>query len=204
MLDLVETTPVDSTLHTSHGRSPHPRTRRFITMIKRLLAITLASGLLAAVAITGVAPAPAGATECPSGTWSDTVGKPAEVAPGMTGAAIWRSTDNNHFRFRVSEAGRDFAGFRGTISTDGYFVFGQRHLEGGDVTLRREGGKLHFFFSNFGGVDGVDIFVRCASYLKVNVRMNGEQLGTDLIVIGGDSTHPAANPFTIDKVAEAA
>lgn len=173
-------------------------------MIKRFLASTLAGGLLAAAAIAGTGSTPAGATDCPSGSWSDTVGRPAEVAPGMTGAAIWRASDNNHFRFRVSEAGRDFAGFRGTITTDGYFVYGQRHLEGGDVTLRRDGHKLHFAFSNFGGVDGVDLFVRCASYVKFNIRMNGEQLGTDQIVIGGDSAHPEANPFTIDKVVESA
>jgi hypothetical protein len=171
-------------------------------MIRRLLATSIAGALLGAVALVGPSATPAGATECPSGTWSSTsLGRPAEAVPGMTGAAVWRPQDNNLFRFRVSEAGRDFAGFRGTISTDGYLVYGPRHLEGGDVTLRRDGNKVHFAFANFGGVDGIDLYVHCASYVKLNVRMNGEQLATDQIVIGGGSVHPDANPFSILKVA---
>lgn len=174
-------------------------------MIKRFLAITLAGGLLGAGvgagAVAGVAPTPAGATaDCPGGTWTDTVGKPAEVAPGMTGAALWRKTDRNLFRFRVSEAGLDFAGFRGTISTDGNIVYGPRHLEGGDLTLRRGNGKVRFFFKNRGGVDGLDFYVRCASFVKITVQMNGELLTTDQIVIGADSAHPAGNPFTVERL----
>jgi hypothetical protein len=170
-------------------------------MIKRFLAITLAGGLLVAGAIAGVAPTPAGATaDCPGGTWSDTVGRPAEVAPEVTGAALWRKTDGNLFRLRVSEAGLDFAGFRGTISTDGEIVYGRRHLEGGDLTLRRADGKVRFFFRNRGGVDGLDFYVRCAGFVKITVRMNGELLTTDQIVIGADSAHPAGNPFTVEKL----
>ncbi len=170
-------------------------------MIKRLLASSLAGGLLVAATFAGTSAASAGASSCPDGTWSDTLGRPAEVAPNMTGVALWRYQDNDLYRFRVSEAGRDLAVFTGAISTDGYIVYGPRYLEGGDVALTRVPGKVSFRFTNFGGVDGIDFAVKCASYVKVGVRMNGELLSTDDIVVGGDSAHPDANPFKVEKVA---
>ncbi len=119
----------------------------------------------------------------------------------MTGAAVWRVADTDRFRFRVSEAGTDLARFRGTISTDGVLVATGRHLEGGDLVLQRDGDRLHFALRNRGGVDGFDLSVHCASYVRFNVRMNGTQLSPDQVVIGADSAHPSATPFQIDKVA---
>jgi hypothetical protein len=168
-------------------------------MFKRLVAGSIAGGLLVAATFAGAAAAPAGASSCPGGSWTDTIGRPDEVKPGMTGVALWRYQDNDLYRFRVSEAGRDFAVFTGAISTDGYIVYGPRHLEGGDVALTRVPGKVSFRFTNFGGVDGIDFMVKCASYVKVGVRMNGELVPTGDIVVGGDSAHPDANPFTLEK-----
>ncbi len=168
-------------------------------MIKRFLASTLAGGLLVAGAIVGSGSTPAGATECPDGSWTDTVGRPAEAVSGMTGAALFRLADNDHYRLRVSEAGRDRAVFTGTITTDGALVFGRRHLEGGDLTVRRDGNRVVFRFTNYGGVDGLDFGLRCASTLRVSIKMDGEPLATDLVVIGGDSAHPDTNPFVIRK-----
>jgi hypothetical protein len=121
----------------------------------------------------------------------------------MTGVALWRSDDNNIFKLRVSEAGGDVAGFRGTISTDGAIVFGRRHLEHGDLTISRSHGRVSFFFVNRGGVDGLDFAVRCASYVKLGVRMNGTPVPVEQIVIGADSAHPATNPFIHSKAATA-
>ncbi len=170
-------------------------------MIKRFVVTTLVGGLMAAGAIVA-APiaAPAAATDCPAGAWSDTIGRPAEAAPGMTGAAVWRVADTDRFRFRVSEAGFDLARFRGSISTDGTIVAIGRHLEGGDLSLRIDDGRIVYAFQNRGGVDGFDLIVRCASYVRFNVRMNGEQLAPDQVVIGGDSAHPDSTPFDIERV----
>jgi hypothetical protein len=171
-------------------------------MIKRFLATTVVGGLLATAALVGSSPpTPVGATGCSSGAWSNTVGRPAEVAPSMTGAAVWRVADTDRFRFRVSEAGIDLARFRGSISTDGTVVAIGRHLEGGDLSVRLDNGRVVFAFQNRGGVDGFDLIVRCASVVRFNVRMNGEQLSPDQVVIGGDSAHPEATPFSIERVA---
>lgn len=170
----------------------------------RLAGGVVTAGLLASTAFVGAGAADAQASECPGGSWTDTVGRPAEVQPGMSGVALWRSGDNNIFKLRVSEAGGDVAGFRGTISTDGAIVFGRRHLEHGDLTLSRADGKVSFFFVNRGGVDGLDFAVRCASYVRIGVRMNGTAVPVGKIVIGADSTHPETNPFIHAKTAPAA
>jgi hypothetical protein len=171
--------------------------------LARLSGGIVAAGLLASAAFVSAGSAPAHASDCPGGSWTDTVGRPAEVQPGMTGVALWRSDDNNIFRLRVSEAGGDVAGFRGTISTDGAIVFGRRHLEHGDLTISRSDGRVSFFFVNRGGVDGLDFAVRCASYVKLGVRMNGTPVPVEQIVIGADSAHPATNPFVHSKAATA-
>lgn len=176
-------------------------------MFKRLVAGTIVGGLLsvAALAVPAAVAPSAGATACPSDAWSaDADGRPSEVGAGLDGAALWRIGDTDVFRFRVSEPGRDLELFRGTISTDGVLVVRGRHLERGDISLRRSPHRVDFALANFGGVDGFDIALECASYVKLNVRGNGNvPLATDDIVIGSGSVHPDANPFRIERVAAA-
>lgn len=173
-------------------------------MFKRLIATTLAGAALTAGSVFGLAGSSAvaaGASSCPTGTWdSATVGRPPSATAGMNGAAIWRSsTTTDVFHVRASEPGRDPAIFWGSVQTDGVLVYRGRHLEGGDLLMRRTPQRFVYAFSNFGGVDGFDVGVLCASYVRISVRENRSWLPLADIVLGAGDTTPSANPVTITK-----
>jgi hypothetical protein len=173
--------------------------------IRNSLAAGLA-GLTFAAGMAGVLAGPAGATTtttttaaCPTGTWPSTdEGRPTQAERGMTGVALWH--DHLGWHLRASEAGPDRAVFTGHISTDGAIGGLARHLEGGDVVATRGAHDIWFRFTNYGGVDGIDFSLACASGFRLNVAMNGAPLPLAKIVIGPSNAHPASLPFSIHKV----
>lgn len=173
-------------------------------MFKRFLATTLVGATLAVsgLAAAGAATASAtGAVTCPSGSWDrSTLGAPSGVHAGMTGAAVWRSSDNNVFSLRVSHAPGGVVLYTGAISTDGALVFVPRHLERGDVIRRVSAHTIVFAMTNIGHLDGLDFAPLCASKVSIGLKLNGTPLPTSDVVIGSANAHPTTNPFTETKV----
>lgn len=168
-------------------------------MLKRFLSVVLIGAAFGSTLATAV---PAGAAEedCPSEAWpSYTAGRPTWVKVGMTGMALWR--DGSGWHLRVSEAGRDRAVFKGTITTDGRLAYVGRHLEGGDATISRSTDKIGFRFTNYGGVDGLDFRSACGTELTITGSIDGRRLPPTRVVIGRTNAHPAAVPFTISRAA---
>lgn len=168
-------------------------------MLQRFLSVVLIGAAFGWTLTTAV---PAGAAEgdCPSGAWpSYTAGRPTSVKVGMTGMALWR--DGSGWHLRVSEAGRDRAVFKGTITTDGRLAYVGRHLEGGDATISRSDDRIGFRFTNYGGVDGLDFRAACGTELTIAGSMDGRRLPPTRVVIGGANTHPGSVPFTVSRAA---
>lgn len=168
-------------------------------MLKRLLTVVV---MCATLGWTLAMAAPAGATEadCPSGAWpSYAAGKPSEAEIGMTGMALWQ--DRTGWHLRVSEAGKDRAVFRGSVTSDGRLAYVGRHLEGGDATISRSAHGIGFRFTNYGSVDGFDFRAACGTRLTFTVSMDGHRLAPAEIVIGATDAHPDRVPFTLRRAA---
>jgi hypothetical protein len=169
-------------------------------MFQRFLATTLIAATLAAAGVAAVATtsaAAAGAATCPSGSWdSSTLGTPTGVHAGMTGAALWRASDNNVFSLRVSHTAGHAVLYTGSITTDGALVYVARHLERGDVIRRVSPHTIVFAMTNIGHLDGIDFAPLCASKVSIGLNLNRTRLPTDEIVIGSGDAHPASNPLT--------
>jgi hypothetical protein len=172
-------------------------------MVKRFLAtsligVTLAGAAVAAVATTTTAAA--GAANCPAGSWDgSTLGTPTGVHAGMTGAALWRASNNNVFSLRVSHTPGHAVLYTGAISTDGALVYVPRHLERGDVIHRVSSHTIVFAMTNIGHLDGLDFAPLCASKVTIGLALNRSKLPTNEVVIGSSDSHPASNPFTETK-----
>jgi len=169
-------------------------------MLKRVLATLVTGATLSSGALVAGPAASASGSDCPGGTWpSELDGRPAEVAVGMTGMALWR--DGRVWKLRVSEKGRDLAIFTGSISTDGRLVSVGANLERGDRLVRRSRSKVTYAFTNFGGIDGVNFGAACASQVTISGRLNGVILDTTTVYLGHGSQHPDGVPFTVEKAA---
>lgn len=172
--------------------------KRFVSTT--LAAATVAAGSFLAVGTTAVAASGAGAASCPAGSWdATTLGRPAGVAPGMDGAAVWRPSNNNVFALRVSVPAGHKALYTGAIHADGALAVVGAHLERGDYVKRIDAHTVVFAMTNFGHLDGVDFAPLCSSRLKVTLGRNLKLLSTSNIVIGSTNAHPSANPFTETK-----
>ena len=165
---------------------------------KRILGGVAATTLLAGAAV-GLAPSVAGAATCSTGPWpAADEGRPA-AHTDATGVYLWHTTDGWHLR--VNDPGPDRAVFTGTVRVDGQVVSVGRHLEqrGEGVVTRTATGVVGFRFTNYGGVDGLDLATRCTSHLTVRVRVGGHAVDASHVWIGADGHHPAAVPTRIAK-----
>ncbi len=170
-------------------------------MIKRILTTAVAGVTLAAGTFLGLgtAAAPAHATTCPSGTWNaETLGKPAAVAPGMDGVALYRNYNDGVFSLRMSTPRRVDA-YWGSITTDGTLRYRKARTERGDYVRQVAPNKVVFRMLNFGAIDGLDFGAVCGSHITVHLGVWHHELPTAHILLGSAGTHPTTNPFTETK-----
>jgi hypothetical protein len=169
------------------------------TMLTKHIVGGIAATTLLAGATLGMTPAVAGAAACSTGPWpAADEGRPA-AHPDASGVYLWHSNDGWHLR--VNDPGPDRAVFTGTVRVDGQVLSTGRHLEqrGEGVLTRPRAGIVGYRFTNYGGVDGLDLVTRCSSHLTVRARVDGQAVDAAHVWIGADGHHPDAVPTRIAK-----
>jgi hypothetical protein len=111
----------------------------------------------------------------------------------------WHDTTGWHVR--ATHPGNAKAVISGTITSDGALYAVARHTEGRDIVAHSASRHtVTFRFTNYGHIDGLDFKVRCGSHLRVDGRMNGDELTPGQVWIGHGNDHPTSVPFQINRV----
>jgi len=129
-------------------------------------------------------------------------GRPAGVDPKIaSGVFMWH--DGRGWHIRATHRKVALSTFAGKIETTGRFVaVTSVRLEGRDV--RRVSADRHtitFRFDNHGAIDGLNFRTVCAPSITFTFGSDGSGLPPVDVTIGRGATHPASDPFTIDRVA---
>ena len=67
------------------------------------------------------------------------------------------------------------------------------------MAVRRNPSAIAYLFTNFGGVDGIDLGTACASRITISGKLYGVKLDPTTVDVGHDNAHPDTFPFTIKK-----
>jgi len=124
-------------------------------------------------------------------------GRPAGFDSGdKSGFYIWHSEDGWHLR--VTHATNDLRTFSGVIETSGTITAQPFQLEKNDrMWVGPDGHELHFFFYNYGHVDGVDLQTSCAPALHFALSTDGNPAAASIVDLGHNDVHPDQVPFTV-------
>jgi hypothetical protein len=128
-------------------------------------------------------------------------GRPKRLDAGDPGGVyLWHDGDGWHLR--VTHRNDHVRAYSGTIVTSGELRFQRVLDERGDrASVGPDHHTLHFVFTNFGHLDGVDFQTHCAPKLGVSVQGDAHTLPASRVNLGYSSTHPAHVPFAIARVA---
>lgn len=123
---------------------------------------------------------------------------PALTASSPVGYYLWHNDDGYHL---VSHGPGDQHHFVAVLRTGGTFTnVDPRSLEPGDtVQVLDNGHELRFDAHTFGGFDGVHFRIDGGEHLLVNLRLDSQEIDTGSIYLGSAETHPAADPFVLDR-----
>jgi len=127
-------------------------------------------------------------------------GQPAGIDPHTTGA-IYMWHDKNGWHIRVTHRTNNKRTFSGQITTGGKLVDVKPvRLEKNDkFVVSADKHSVTFLFKNYGFIDGLDFRTACAPSLSFGFQSDGKTSPTSRIVIGKGATHPASNPFVINR-----
>lgn len=127
-------------------------------------------------------------------------GRPKGLDAGDAGGVyLWHDDDGWHLR--VTHRNDHVQVYSGTIATNGAIRFQRVLDERGDrAWVGPDHHVLHFVFTNFGHLDGVDFQTRCAPTLGFALQGDGHTLPASRVNIGYFSTHPANDPFAIARI----
>jgi len=127
-------------------------------------------------------------------------GRPKGLDAGDAGGVyLWHDDDGWHLR--VTHSNDHVQVYSGTIATAGEIRFQRVLDERGDrAWVGPDHHELHFVFTNFGHLDGVDFQTRCAPRLGFALQGDGHALPASRVNIGYFSTHPANVPFQIARI----
>lgn len=127
-------------------------------------------------------------------------GRPKGLDAGDPGGVyLWH--DGNGWHLRLTHRNDHVQVYSGTIATSGELRFERVLDERGDrAWVGPDHHTLHFVFTNFGHLDGLDFQTRCAPKLGVSVQGDGHTLPASRVNLGYLSTHPANVPFAIARV----
>ncbi|MDR3563645.1 MAG: hypothetical protein P4N59_19730 [Negativicutes bacterium] len=126
-------------------------------------------------------------------------GRPAAFeAEENTGYFIWQ--DKNGLHVRATTAGPEHS-FSGIIRTDGSFqdVFSKARGANDYCRISDDRGKITFWFTASGDEAGLDLHVTDGTYVNFKLSMDGEDVDSAKIFIGGEGWHPGGNKFTLQK-----
>lgn len=156
-------------------------------MIRRTL--TIATGVVALFLVAAVS----------AFAWSgDVQGAPTLNEQSPVGYYIWHNDDGMHLRTHGPGSEHDFVA---RLHSDGIFYnVDAVRLESADKFSVTDGGHtilLHFHTYNW--TDGLDYRVMGGTYVRYNVKLDGQETPTTSIYLGKDGAHPATDPFTLTR-----
>ena len=102
---------------------------------------------------------------------------------------------------RVTHKTNNKRSFSGQITTGGKLIGVKPvRLEKDDrFTVSPDKHTVTFFFKNYGCIDGLNFRTGCAPSMSFGFQSDGKTSPASRIVIGKGSTHPASNPFVINR-----
>jgi hypothetical protein len=176
------------------------KTRRLVTV--GVLGVALVGTSLIVTSQAAVAAKPKACTVVKDdGHWPTYVnGRPAGIDPHTTGA-IYMWHDANGWSIRVTHHTNNRRTFSGQITTGGTLGGVKAvHLEKSDkFVLSPDKHTISFTFKNYGFIDGLNFFTKCAPSLSFGFQSDGKTSPLSRIVIGKGATHPTSNPFVITR-----
>jgi|tagenome__1003787_1003787.scaffolds.fasta_scaffold20973101_2 hypothetical protein len=175
------------------------KTRRLAAV--GVIGLSLAGTAVLAVSQAAVATAKTCTVVTDDGHWPAYVnGQPAGINPHTT-AAIYMWHDRDGWHVRVTHKTHNKRSFGGQITTGGKLIGVKPvRLEKGDrFTVSPDKHTVTFFFKNYGWIDGLDFHTGCAPSLSFGFQSDGKTSPASRIVIGRHATHPASNPFVVNR-----
>lgn len=159
-------------------------------MRKHLFAFLVAAGAL----FLALTPAAFAARATP--TLPVTSGSPTIDDGRPMGYFVWRNADG--FHLRTHGPGAEHV-FDAVLHTKGTFEnVDVVKLENDDRADVLDGGHtLSLHFHTYDGIDGVNFTVRGGETVRLNLKVDDEQISTQSIFLGEDGRHPKHNPFSI-------
>lgn len=214
----------DSPVPSSHVRALQRRGRRRILLVGAATTGVAACAALAMVGVANAGPVMPTASEavaatsnvdgtprCDDGPWK-VAGASVEGAPAGFNAAdlgrtyVWHDGAGWHLRTTDARPGPHHYG--GTIAASPGASFAdvdKVKLDPGDVLFVDDHRVLHYAFTTFQGIDGVNFRVsacdgdRTHERLIFAVQKNGTGDDPGLIDLGAHRTHPVADPFVAHR-----
>jgi len=159
-------------------------------MRKHAFAVLIATGAL----LLAVAPAAFAAPATPKPSVAE--GTPTVDDSRPMGYFIWHNDDG--FHLRTHGPGAEHV-FDAVLHTRGTFEnVDVVKLENDDRVDVLDGGHtLSIHFHTFDGIDGVNFTIRGGEALRLNLKVDDEQISTQSIFLGVEGRHPKHNPFSI-------
>ncbi|GAC1443113.1 MAG: hypothetical protein NVSMB55_15720 [Mycobacteriales bacterium] len=168
------------------------------------LSVLCIGGLSAAVVASGAglasASTAADSPDCSTGRLPNIVmGSPGVKAGQATGVYLWHGS--NGYSLRATHPGSKKVVFTGRLSASNSFSHVTPvALERADsYALSADHKTLTFRFTNFGGIDGLNLSADCSRLVRVNVKINGAEASPRQIKLGSHRSNPTSNPFTIER-----
>jgi hypothetical protein len=156
------------------------------------------SAQAAATAPSTVAPS---ATACPTGTLPPVVqGAPASFRAGRP-AGYWIWHDSRGWHLRVTHPTRTRLVFTGVVTATSPMTTVRVRDEAHDRIVRSADRRTTTFrFTNYGGVDGLDLAAGCATTVTFRLYAAGHLVSPSRIHLGAKAAPATANPVRITRI----
>lgn len=212
---------IDQPLPSPRKRSPRWRGRCRPLIVGAASTGVAAVAALATAGVADAAPSPATvaptaastswAHPCDDGPWrvagASVEGSPAGFDAGDVGRTyLWHDGDGWHLRTTDARPGPHH--YSGTITTSpgaSFVDVGKVKLDPGDVLSVDDQHVLHYAFTTYQGIDGVNFRVsacdgdRNHERLTFALRKEGHDDDPGLVDLGAHRAHPGADPFVAHR-----
>jgi hypothetical protein len=169
-----------------------------------LMAGSLAVAAPAAAEAVTVAPSTTsgdGTTGCATGRLpSVVIGRPASFHAGLArGYWIWHDTTGWHLRATHASTARTV--FTGVITATNPMTTVKVRDEAHDRVVRSADRRTTTFrFTNYGGVDGLDLTAGCSATVTFRLYADGALVAPSRIHLGARATAATANPLRVTRI----
>lgn len=157
-------------------------------------------------------PAPATAALCDDGDWRgpdgiNVDGRPDNLDAGDRGAVyLWHGVAGWHLRTTdVTDTAHNYTGTLALSSGARFIAFAPVRLEHGDRVWVDDGNVLHYDFTTYRGIDGVNFTVSACDGARQHESMlftmdiNGHEDDPARIDLGDRKQHPPFATFTVSR-----